>query len=151
MQMATKRELTAPCGIDCFNCEVQEANITPTTRAYLAQRLGRQPDAVGCPGCRASGGCRLAYKTCPTLECAREHGAEFCSDCTDFPCAKLAPTADSADRYPHNYKVYNLALIKAKGFDAWAETHAADTRQRYYKGRLVVGNGPVLEDITPKA
>lgn len=142
----TKRQLTAPCGLDCFNCELQEQNISQPMRAALAQRLGKPPEEVGCKGCRASGGCRLAWRSCATLACATEHGVEFCYECPSFPCAKLAPTADGADRYPHNYKIYNLAVIAARGFDAWVDEVAGDTRKLYFKGKLVVGQGPVVAE-----
>jgi len=141
-----KRQLTAPCGLDCFNCDMHEHNITPALRSAFAQRLGRSPEEIACPGCRASGGCRLAWSSCPTLACANERGVEFCHECESFPCAKLAPTADGADRYPHNYKVFNLAKIAAKGFEAWATDDADETRRMYFRGKLVVGQGPLVPE-----
>jgi len=42
-------------------------------------------------------------------------------------------------------KVYNLCRIKAVGVEQWAAAEAAEIRQRYFKGKFVVGVGPTLE------
>jgi hypothetical protein len=42
-----------------------------------------------------------------------------CSECDDFPCEKLQPLADKANRIPHNLKIYNLSLIKKIGLKKW--------------------------------
>ena len=54
------------------------------------------------------------------------------------------PILKGAD-FPHNMKVYNLCRMKLLGIDAWIE-ESADIRKRYYEGKFVVGQGPVLED-----
>jgi hypothetical protein len=41
-------------------------------------------------------------------------------------------------------KLYNLLRIKAVGLEEWAK-EAPDIRKRYYKGKFVIGLGPVLE------
>lgn len=143
--MKTKKELTAPCGIDCFNCEVYAGNITEETKAVMAQRLHLEPGKVPCKGCREQQGCRLHWNSCDTLDCVRSKGVAFCFECGDFPCPMLQPAADGAAKYPHNMKVYNLCRIKSIGVDRWAEEEAAEIRRRYYQGTFVVGRGPVVE------
>jgi len=140
-----KRELTAPCGIDCFNCEVFSANITPEMQARMAVALGLPEEKVPCAGCRESGGCRLHWGACDTLDCVKARGVDFCFQCQDFPCEKLQPAADGAARYPHNMKVYNLSRMLAVGVERWAEDEALAIRRRYFKGKFIVGRGPVLE------
>ena len=142
--LSEKRKLTAPCGLDCFNCRFYEANITPEMAAAFAQHRGIPPSRVACPGCRSAGGCRLNYEVCETLECANARGVEFCGECADFPCPKLQPVADGAERFPHNLKLYNLCRIKAVGFERWA-AEAADISCRYFMGRFDAGKGPVLD------
>ncbi len=43
-----------------------------------------------CPGCRnltaASPGC---VKGCLILSCTKDHGVDFCGDCSEFPCSKV--------------------------------------------------------------
>lgn len=123
-------ELTAPCGLDCFNCELLEANLTAERRGELAAAAKRAPAEVGCPGCRAGGGCPSVPEPCPTRGCAAEHGVAFCSQCDNFPCPRLMPVREAA-AWPHNLKLYNLCRIQAVGLRRWAEEEAGATRARY--------------------
>lgn len=138
------KKLTAPCGIDCFNCEMYEGNATNETRTRFAAAVNLTPEQAVCKGCREQGGCRLHWGKCDTLDCVKAHGVDFCYDCKEFPCAMLCPSAESAQRYPHNLKLYNLNRMKLLGVEKWAE-EAADNRKRYFKGKFVVGKGPVIE------
>lgn len=138
------RELTAICGIDCFNCELYKENITDEMRKRIAPFLKKDPDGFQCEGCRASG-CAMIPTECATKKCAESKGVEFCSDCDLFPCVKLQPCCDRADKLPHNYKVYNLCRIKAVGIDEWAK-EAKTIRDTYYKGKMAIGAGPQIID-----
>lgn len=142
--MTNWKELTAPCGMDCFNCPIFEANLTEEMKPVIAQRFGIPADKLACKGCRIEGGCRI-HAECKTLDCVREKGVEFCHECADFPCRRLQPMVDGADRYPHNMKVYNLCRIANVGVDRWAEQESKVIRLRFYKGRFVIGSGPLLE------
>ncbi len=143
--MKTKRELTSPCGLDCFNCQVYSGNITEETKMFMAKHFHLTPEKVPCNGCREQKGCRLHWESCDTLDCVNAKGVEFCFECAEFPCAKLQPAADGAGKYPHNMKVYNLGRMKLVGVEQWTEREAAVIRQRYFKGTFVPGTGPVLE------
>ncbi len=143
--MKTKRELTAPCGLDCFNCIVYEKNVTDKIRSKVAQALNIPEDEVPCKGCREVKGCRLHLTSCPTLDCITAKGLEFCFECTDFPCPKLMPVADKAGTYPHNMKLFNLCRMKKVGVEKWAEEESVEIRRKYFKGKFVPGMGPVLE------
>ena len=103
------------------------------------------PEKLECRGCRAQNGCRLHYGKCDTLDCVKQKKVEFCFECGEFPCTMLQPTANLAEKLPHNLKVFNLCRIKAVGVEAWAENEARLIRQRYFKGKMVVGKGPVLD------
>ncbi len=63
---------------------------------------------------------------------------EFCYECNEFSCPKLAPCKDGADKLPHNVKVYNLCAIKQRGLEAGAE-EVIEIRELYYAGRMVIG------------
>lgn len=65
------RALTAPCGIDCFNCELFLANAQTPARLIL-NRLRPQLAEVLCRGCREQN-CALLPAPFPTRECARAH------------------------------------------------------------------------------
>jgi hypothetical protein len=142
--MENTRALTAPCGLDCFNCELHKNNVTDEMREMVSPMLGIPPAEVQCDGCRTQKGERLGLPLCETYQCATEKGVEFCVECDEFPCSMLQPARDGADRYPHNLKMFNLCRIKAVGVDKWAE-EAVDIRKKYFLGKFIVGTGPVRE------
>ncbi len=145
MDSVTKRHLTAPCGLDCFNCELYEGNITEDMKQQFAAKIQKDPEEVACKGCRQQQGCRHLGQPCETLRCVVDKGLEFCFECEEFPCVILQPAKDGADRFPHNFKVFNLCRIKAVGVEKWADEEAKLIRRRYYAGKFIPGTGPVLE------
>ncbi len=134
--------LTAPCGLDCFNCEVLGPNLTDEGRRRIAARLHVLPDQVACRGCRERGESPLG--PCPTRSCVHDRGLTFCSQCDDFPCARLQPARDGAATNPQNLKLFNLCRIQAVGVQRWAEEEAATIRRRYFDGVYRPGHGPTL-------
>lgn len=91
-----------------------------------------------CPGCRAlKGEIPMAggQPICATYACAvNDRKVEFCYQCADFPCPKLAPCADRAAEIPHNTKIYHLVLLQKLGVDAWLEKYPAMMKQ-YQRGK----------------
>jgi hypothetical protein len=141
MSAARRIELTAPCGLDCFNCAVFHENITDETRQAIASRSGLAPEAVACQGCRDQGGHCPWMKSCATYQCAEGKGLRFCFECAEFPCAQFQPAADGAATYPHNYKLFNLCRMKLVGPEHWASEESEAIRARYYRGKFVPGTG----------
>jgi hypothetical protein len=45
---------------------------------------------------------------------------------------KLQPAKEGADRFSHNYKLFNLCRMKAVGVEKWAKEEATLIRRRYY-------------------
>ncbi len=140
--MKNKKALTAPCGLDCFNCEIYEDNLTIEFAEMIHKKLGIPKKEIPCKGCRLQAGkhFHLQSEGCSTLDCVKAKGVELCCDCDDFPCELLAPIADGAARYPHNMKVYNLCRIKKTGIESWIE-EAGQIRKKYFTGNFVVGKG----------
>ena len=139
--MDDKKALTAPCGLDCFNCEIYEANLTDDFAELIHQKLGVSKEEIPCEGCREQDGNHYHLpEGCATLKCVKEKGVKLCCDCQEFPCALLAPMADGAAMYPHNMKVYNLCRIKTIGIEKWIK-EAGQIRKKYFKGKFVVGKG----------
>ena len=129
------KQMTPPCGIDCFNCPIYLSNDNEFLKAELAKRLNMQPKDVVCKGCRNHKGILPLInmaEPCKVYECTEKKGIEFCFECTDFPCDNLNPIADNASQAPHNIKVYNLCLIKKMGLVTWAETKAKSVRDTYF-------------------
>ena len=143
MDISEKRKLTAPCGLDCFNCDIYEANLTDEMAEFIHTKLGVPKESIACKGCRQQDGkhFHLPSEGCATLNCAKDKGVEFCCDCEEFPCSLLAPLADEAQRYPHNFKLFNLCRIRKVGIDRWIEEEAAEIRKKYFTHKFRVGLG----------
>ncbi len=139
--MRDKKELIAPCGLDCFNCQIHENNLTSEFAKAMSEKTGVPVEAISCKGCRQQDGKHFHIpQGCATLDCAKAKDVDLCCNCGDFPCAMLAPLADGAATYPHNFKLYNLCRIKKIGVDKWIE-EAGDIRKRYFTMQFVVGKG----------
>ena len=142
--MNTREQAVAPCGIDCFHCEMYGDNMNDRMKAMAAtiQKIDIS-EVVPCKGCREQKGC-IIHPQCDTLDCITAKKHTFCYECSDFPCNCLHPAADRAERLPHNLKVYNLCRIKNIGLKKWIESESTESRLRYYKGTIVIGAGPQL-------
>ena len=135
-------QMTAPCGLDCFNCHYSLAKDNPASMAEvekISKKYNMPVDILLCQGCRNHDGQIPLQKEvfgpdhqCAAYECAKAKGLTFCSDCGEFPCRHLHPYADMAGELPHNMKVFNLCLIRRLGVEAWAKDRAADVRQTYF-------------------
>jgi hypothetical protein len=134
-----ERRLIAPCGVYCGGCRRYQARTDKNLRQQIAEEKGIPVEELYvCAGCRPLGGqVELAggEPVCETYACAvNDKKVEFCYQCADFPCLKLAPCADRAQQTPHNNKVYNLVLLTKLGIDAWLERYPTLLRQ-YRQGK----------------
>ena len=131
--------MTAPCGLDCFNCPVYLAQENERLREAIAKTLNIPFEQAVCRGCRDEKG-TIAFlgmtEPCNVYKCIEKKGLSFCCDCSDFPCDHLHPYADKASERPHNTKVFNLGLIKKMGLEAWAKEKAKNVRDTYFRGKL---------------
>lgn len=137
-------EMTAPCGLACFNCVFSLARESDEARKVVENYsglMGIPVEAMLCRGCRPQGGVialhqgvtrRGPEEPCRPFACTRDRGIDFCHQCGDFPCDELHPYADRADKVPHNTKVYNLCLIRKLGLERWAEEKAAEVANTYF-------------------
>ena len=145
MDKSERFQLVAPCGLDCGNCEVYLSRDNPELKAFLIN-AGIPGDKLPCDGCRPmNGDCAVLPEECATYTCAEGREVKYCSDCGDFPCNHLAPASDQADKLPHNTKVFNLCVIKRDGVEAFIG-QSGRIKDAYYKGKMVVGSGPKLEE-----
>ena len=98
--MKDKKALTAPCGLDCFNCEIYEDNLTSDLAEWIHEKVGAPKQEIPCKGCHQQDGkhYHLPPEGCAALHCVKGKGVELCCDCDDFPCAFLAPTASEEGR-----------------------------------------------------
>jgi hypothetical protein len=132
-------QMTAPCGIDCFNCPVYLANENESLRNRVAETLGVPAARAICRGCRNQNGtiaCLDMTEPCGVYQCIEEKNLHFCHECADFPCDHLHPYADKAGERPHNAKVFNLCLIKKMGLERWAQSKAKEVRSVYFSQKF---------------
>jgi len=129
--------MTAPCGLDCFNCPMYLASENDEMRNVIARNMGIPFEQAICHGCRNEKG-TIAFlsmtEPCNVYKCTEKKGISFCCDCSDFPCDHLHPYADKASDVPHNTKVFNLSLIKKMGLESWAKEKAKSVKSTYFKG-----------------
>ena len=132
------KQMTAPCGLDCFNCPMYLAKENEGLRAAIAKNMGIPPEQASCNGCRNENG-TIAFlnmtEPCNVYKCTAKKGISFCCDCSDFPCDHLHPYADMASQVPHNTKVFNLCLIKKMGLESWAQDKAKSVKDTYFRGK----------------
>ena len=131
-----KAKLTAPCGLYCGACAIYKASDDSALAEKLAQTLGVAPEQINCRGCRDEEGI-IKFSgdyACPTYHCIDQRGLQFCYQCQDFPCLKLAPCADKSQTLPHNTKVYNLVLLQKLGMEKWLE-RAEQLWRQYFRGK----------------
>ncbi len=140
--MQKKKELTAPCGLACFLCDVYEDNLTEAYAQAIHDKFGVPKKDIPCRGCRRQDGKHFHLPNgCATLDCVKAREVNFCCDCKDFPCAFLAPTADRATVLPHNIKLYNLCRIRKIGLERWINEEAGQIRTKYFNAPFVMGKG----------
>jgi hypothetical protein len=136
------RYLTSPCGKDCFNCPMYMGEENRENRDQFFKSRNLPPEKFQCQGCRPHNGYCIGLTIlgidphCKVYKCVQEHGVEFCYECPNFPCSKLQPVADRADRVPHALKIYNLCMIQKLGVDKWATEHSKRIFNEYYTLKL---------------
>lgn len=142
--MSTQKDnakLAAACGLYCGACPVFKATEDRALAEKIAQNMGIPIDRVGCRGCRDEKGHipLMGEPVCPTYQCCVEQrGLQFCYQCQDFPCLKLAPAADKAQTLPHNTKVYNSVLLQKLGLEKWLQM-APQLWGQYFRGKKARG------------
>lgn len=130
------QNMTAPCGLPCFECYLYLANAEPEIRTMVSRHLDLPLELSVCQGCRNADG-RPAHipMPCQVYPCAAAKGVDFCCDCPDFPCDYLHPYMDCCAKVWHNTKVFNLCLIKKMGLEPWAHNKARSVRDVFMSGK----------------
>jgi hypothetical protein len=132
-------QMTAPCGLDRFNCALYLANDNDKIRKAVAEKIQMPLQDAACHGCRAQSGIISALKRtepCQVFKCIPQKRLNFCCECSDFPCDRLHPHADMASQRPLNTKIFNLCLIKKMGIEKWAQEKAKSVRETYFKEKF---------------
>ncbi|MBA7584154.1 hypothetical protein ES708_26107 [subsurface metagenome] len=131
MQDKMKKELIAPCGMNCAICS-----------AYLARQHDLRSQGIMrsyCAGCRPRGkNCAFLKKKCNLLGKGQ---VKYCYECPDFPC----PILKHLDkRYRTNYRmsmIENLEFIRENGVEKLLEKEAEKWRCPNCGGVICCHNG----------
>jgi len=134
--------LTAPCGKDCINCPLYIGEENRENREVFFKLNYIPEDKFQCKGCRPNAGFCPGLEilgidgNCKLYKCVKENKVEFCFECTEFPCAKLQPLSDRAERVPHALKIFNLCMIQKLGVEKWAVEHSKQIFSDFYTRKL---------------
>ncbi|MBN1692309.1 MAG: DUF3795 domain-containing protein [Dehalococcoidales bacterium] len=140
-----KLQLVSPCGYCCLSCAGYEHSVCDDDVVIQkeAKRANLSVDELrgSCAGCRPKQGRPIMNMLCQTYDCCvNKKGLDFCYQCEDFPCLKLAPISGMAEVRRHNTKIYNLLMLKKLGLDEYIERSGELLRQ------WARGETPVLGD-----
>ena len=133
------QQMTAPCGLDCFNCPMYLAGENEELRAKLSRNMAIPFEQAICQGCRDEKGKPAFHhwsEPCNVYKCIARKDISLCCDCPDFPCDHLHPYTDRASEVPHNTKVFNLCLIKKMGLESWPESKAMNVKRTYFSEKF---------------
>lgn len=133
------KQLTSPCGLDCFNCPMYLASENTKLRREISEKRNIPFDKAICKGCRSEFGTITAFdmtEPCRVYKCIETKNIDFCCDCSDFPCDNLHPYADKSVEIAHNTKIFNLCLIRKMGLESWAKTKAKSVGETYFNCKL---------------
>jgi len=123
------------CGLYCENCAVK-VKIEPAAKVlYDEMKAAGFEDVISfipggdefwpflksmandglCISCQDGGG----NPGCAVRICAKEKDIEMCALCEDYPCGKIDDFLKVSVGY--SVLVHDNALLRGKGWDAWAE------------------------------
>jgi len=135
--MSGDAKLVSPCGLYCGVCPVHRAGSNPSLAESIGKLMNMPAEEVKCDGCRPQQGAVMSRRSsvCETYDCCvNQRKLQFCYQCDDFPCLKLAPSVHRAQELPHNSKIYNLLLIQRKGEDNFTQ-QAEKLWRQYFRGQ----------------
>jgi hypothetical protein len=122
-------ELVGVCGLYCGACGIYRATQNNNEEKLhefsrgLSARTGYKftLDDVRCDGCLVNGRLDLWCRNCQIRVCEKlQSGKVRCSDCDDFPCARLTNFRDDGMTH-HSEITDNLERLRKMGIEAWAE------------------------------
>lgn len=108
--------MEAPCGIHCGMCFLYLAGNDEAFRSLVADLICLPAEKAVCPGCRSAGGfCPVIRGQCGTYLCAKGRGIARCSACTEFPCRRLVPHAETLRSTAAVYHGLQSLPVKRQG------------------------------------
>jgi len=147
MENEEKLQMVSPCGYCCPSCPAYEKSLC-TDEIAIQKEAARANLPVekllkSCAGCRPKQGRPHMVTLCLTYDCCvNKKGLDFCYQCEEFPCLKLAPVSGRAEVRRHNTKVYNLLMLKKLGLDEYIEK-SGQLATQWVRGKTPILGGDV--------
>jgi len=149
MSTGNKLQMVTPCGYCCPSC-AGYVNSTCTDRVAIEKEAKRavmggyeldlsSGDFKGwCSGCRQKQGRPHFNNLCQTYNCCvNKKGLDFCYECDEFPCLKLAPVSEGAELRRHNTKIYNLLMLKKLGLEEYIKK-SGQLQTQWARGKTIL-------------
>lgn len=146
----------APCSLMCQTCSAyNDGVICKASKTLLKYLDGIEefykkhiPDAVesfnnfedvlciyssaSCSGCRSTEHNGCSIKGCFLLECTREHGIDFCGECSEFPCKK---TTELFEEEVYRQWLNGNQQIHDHGIESFWENNSEKPHYKAYKNQ----------------
>jgi hypothetical protein len=150
MEYEEKLMLVTPCGYCCLSCpayiDSQCTDELAIQKEAARANLPVEKLKGDCTGCRQNQGKPHGDVLCQTYDCCvNKRGLDFCYQCEDFPCLKLAPISAGAEVRRHNTKIYNLLMLKKLGLDEYIR-QSGEISLQWVRGRTTAFGGDVQVD-----
>jgi len=116
---AIVEDLSSACGLYCGACGIYLATQENDTERLLnyAVVLNQSFDETLCNGCSSARKSLHCSKICVFIECKKQKGVSFCTDCDEFPCLALI---DFKSKKPHRVElIESLHKLKEIGLEQW--------------------------------
>jgi hypothetical protein len=103
--MDNQEHLIAACGIDCTDCDIRLAPTNVQLAMDIVEwfkhelKVDIPPEKLRCGGCNGAKEDHWSADCWILKCCVDDKGLAFCSECLDFPCAKLEEWAKGNDKY----------------------------------------------------
>jgi hypothetical protein len=113
------KNLISACGLYCGACGVYIATQENDTEKILqyAVVLIQSFEETLCDGCGAKRKSLHCSKMCIFINCKRQNGVDFCSECEEFPCKALH---EFAPKMPHrNEIIESQTRMNEIGIENW--------------------------------
>ena len=144
----------APCSLMCHTCTgYRDGVICQSSKTLLKYLDGIKefyekhlPDAVEsyknfenvlcmysgapCSGCRSSEHNGCSIEGCFLLECTKNHGVDFCGECSEFPCKK---TTDLFEEQVYAQWMKGNQQIHDNGIEFFWENNSENPHYKSYK------------------
>ena len=103
--MSGKNQMIAVCGLKCHKCDILEATEDPKMAQEIADWFKRERNEVvklediHCSGCKGDRSKHWSAECWILQCCVDKKGLQFCHQCDEFPCDKLAEWSKGSNRY----------------------------------------------------